>query len=207
MNLPVFGHEMVAVIHRVEDVTRFVPQWTKEQGPRDEQTAMKQLREERVIRGKPLGAEEEFKATLFRALREPLHVHKLGVPPEVEVMPGSRSAGPGICDMRQVPRTWLFLEADERGALGRRRLSTLQRLRIPSAIPHCLNLRKRSGFVGRDAVDSHLSGGCSEIGVSHGRGCVHSRKCVLSRSQSVFESSGSAYHLMIHVVDLYGKHI
>jgi hypothetical protein len=38
-----------------------------------------------VIRGKPLGAEEEFKAPLFRAVREQLHVHKLGVPPEVGV--------------------------------------------------------------------------------------------------------------------------
>jgi hypothetical protein len=37
MNFPVFGHqscEIVAVIHRVEGVTRFVHQWVKEQEPR-----------------------------------------------------------------------------------------------------------------------------------------------------------------------------
>jgi hypothetical protein len=37
VNFPVFGHqspEIVALINRVEDVTRFVHQWTKEQEPR-----------------------------------------------------------------------------------------------------------------------------------------------------------------------------
>jgi hypothetical protein len=126
---------------------------------------MKQLWEERVIRGKPLGAGEEFKATLFRAVREQLHVHKLGVPPEVGVssylVPGALVPVSAIYDKFHEPGC--SSKPTRGSALGRRRLSTLQRLRIPSAVPYCLNLRKRSGFVGRDAVDSHLSGGCSPV--------------------------------------------
>jgi hypothetical protein len=72
---------------------------------------MKQLREERVIRGRPLGAEEEFKATLFRAVREqPACAQARGSTGGGSfVIPGSRSAGPGICDIRLVPRTWLYV--------------------------------------------------------------------------------------------------
>jgi hypothetical protein len=68
---------------------------------------MKQLREERGFRGKPLGAEEEFNATLFRAVREQLHVHKLGVPPEVAVssfrLPGTLVLVSAIYDKFQEP--------------------------------------------------------------------------------------------------------
>jgi hypothetical protein len=110
MNFPVFGHQsrqIAAVINRVEHVNPVRPSVDQGTGTANEQTAMKQLREERVIRGKPLGAEEEFKATLFRAVREQLHVHKLGVPPEVGVssylLPGALVPVSAIYDKFQEP--------------------------------------------------------------------------------------------------------